>query len=62
MLPEEEAKIAKMMETLDAMEIPDLPEYLRAENIAPAISRGLTHAEHKAEWEANHGPVDSANA
>lgn len=62
MLPEEEKEIEAMLKDIDSMELPPLPEYLHAEHLAPAIARGLSHAEHKAEWEAKHGPIRSANA
>jgi hypothetical protein len=41
---------------------PQLPDYLKAAPLASAVARGLTHDEHKAEWEAKHGPIDGENA
>ena len=43
-------------------EPPKLPDYLKAALLASAVARGLTHDEHKAEWEAKHGPIDGENS
>ena len=59
--PEEIRDIGQLIARLENMETPPLPEYLQAENLAPAIARGLSHEEHRAEWEAEHGPIPRQN-
>ena len=60
--PEEIRDINELMKRLDNMEVPPIPDYLQPKPLASAIARGLSHAEHKAEWEAKHGPIPDANA
>ena len=42
--------ISPQAERKAATPVPPMPEYLEAENLAPAIAAGLSHEETKAKW------------
>ena len=59
--PEEIQEMNDLMKEIEGVNAPPIPDYLQAKPLASAIRRGLSHSEHKAEWEAKHGPIPKSN-